>query len=74
MLYGGWGLTFGEIAKKPETIEAHSSTRLYSINEIATIFEARGMAIRKTFGAFDKAIPASYKEMQLLVYSQKVTR
>jgi hypothetical protein len=74
MLYGGWGLRFGEIAEKPEVdeIEAHSSIRLYSVNEIEEIFKSRQMSIKNTFGNFDKSIPASQREMQLLVYSQKV--
>ena len=74
MLYGGWGLRFGEIAEKPKVdeLEAHSSIRLYSINEIEEIFKSRQMIIKDTFGNFDKSIPESHREMQLLVYSQKV--
>jgi hypothetical protein len=71
MLYGGWELPFGRVAEKPGSIDAHSSTRLYSINEIGEIVKARGMIVIKTFGDFDKEIPASYKRMQLLVYSKK---
>jgi SAM-dependent methyltransferase len=71
MLYGGWGARFGETLQKPASTAAHSSTRLYSIPEMALIFKSRGMAIAKTYGAFDRQIPASHREMQLLVYSQK---
>lgn len=73
MLYGGWGLKFGEIAQRPmpEEMTAHSCTRLYSVGELETIFKSRGMAIKKTFGRFDQAVPASHRELQLLVYSQK---
>lgn len=74
MLYGGWGLKFGEIAERPseEAMEAHSYTRLYSVYELEAIFAQRKMAIRKTLGGFDKNIPASHREMSLLVYSQKL--
>lgn len=74
MLYGGWGIKFGEIARKPkfDEMKAHSSTRLYSITEIEEIFKSRQMIIKNTFGKFDKSIPASHREMQLLVYSQKI--
>jgi SAM-dependent methyltransferase len=73
MLYGGWSIKFGEIAKKPriDELAADSSIRLYSINEIENIFRSRQMIIKDTFGNFDKYVPASHKEMQLLVYSQK---
>ncbi|MBP2651321.1 MAG: hypothetical protein H6Q74_2146 [Firmicutes bacterium] len=74
MLYGGWSLKFGELAEKPrfEEFAPHSSIRLYSLNEIADIFKSRQMVIKNTFGKFDKSIPASSKEMQLLIYSQKL--
>jgi SAM-dependent methyltransferase len=70
-LYGGWGLAFGEIATKPDSIEAHSSTRLYTVNEIGEIWRKRGLTIKNTFGGFNKDLPASDQELQLLVYSQK---
>lgn len=70
-LYGSWELTFGEIARKPDSMEAHSSTRLYSTHEIAAIWSERGMTMKSTFGGFNKDLPASHRELQLLVYSQK---
>lgn len=74
MLYGGWGLKFGEIAQRPrpEDMVAHSCTRLYSVGEIQDIFKARGMVVKATYGGFDKTTPASHQEMALHVYSQKV--
>jgi hypothetical protein len=74
MLYGGWGIKFGEVAEKPsmDALSPHSSYRLYSLNEIKDIFQLRQMVIKNTFGKFDKSIPPSHKEMQLLVYSQKI--
>jgi SAM-dependent methyltransferase len=73
MLYGGWSLKFGELVEKPrfEALSAHSSIRLYSVNEIEDIFKLRQMVVRNTFGKFDKSIPSSHREMQLLIYSQK---
>ncbi|MGE5604754.1 MAG: class I SAM-dependent methyltransferase [Bacteroidota bacterium] len=74
MLYGGWSIKFGEIAKKPDinSLRAHSSTRLYSLKELEGIFKSRQMTIKNTFGKYDKTIPASHLEMQLMVYSQKI--
>ncbi|WP_378954261.1 class I SAM-dependent methyltransferase [Pelosinus sp. sgz500959] len=74
MLYGGWGLKFGEVAEKPkiDELSAHSSIRLYSVNEIEDIFKSREMIVKNTFGKFDKSIPSSHREMQLLIYSQKI--
>lgn len=74
MLYGGWGIKFGEVAQRPdpEAMAAHSCTRLYSVGELEEIFRERGMAIRETLGGFDRSIPASHREMALVVYSQKI--
>ncbi len=77
MLLGGWGLRFGEIAKKPATTDmvAASSIRSYSIDEIEEILTLRQMTIKKTFGnsfgEFSKDRPASHREIELLIYSQK---
>jgi len=70
MLYGGWNITFGKIAEKPETIDAHSSTRLFSLSEIELILKSRGMRILKTFCDY-KGNPATERELQLLIYSIK---
>ncbi len=78
MFIAGWGFRFGEIAKKPapSDIVARSSIRLYSLEEIEEIFKQRQMVVRKTFGnsfgEFSKDTPASHREIQLLVYSQKL--
>jgi 2-polyprenyl-3-methyl-5-hydroxy-6-metoxy-1,4-benzoquinol methylase len=52
--------------------EVDSSIRLYTISEIKKNFKSRQMVVKNTFGKFDKYIPESHKEMQLLVYSQKI--
>ena len=69
MLYGGGGFTYGETAKKPERLEGNP-TRLYSIDELNMIFSERNMRIVDTFSDYDGKA-ASYKEMQLMVYSVK---
>lgn len=70
MLFSDWGITFGEIARKPVAIEPCSSTRLYSSTEIEAIFQLRGMEVVKTFSDY-YGKEASAKELQLLVYSRK---
>lgn len=74
MLYGGWSLKFGELVEKPrfEALSAQSSMRLYSVREIENIFNSRQMIVKNTFGKFDKSISSSHREMQLLIYSQKI--
>jgi len=77
MLGSGWGFRFGEIARKPVATDMapRSSIRAYSMKEIEEILTPRHMTIKKTFGnsfgEFSKDRPASHREMQLLVYSQK---
>ncbi|HEX7713515.1 MAG TPA: class I SAM-dependent methyltransferase [Bacillota bacterium] len=71
MLFSDWSIPFGEIARKPDSIEPFSSTRLYSRAELDDIFQARGMAIVDTFADY-YGKEASYKELQLMVYSRKV--
>ena len=73
MLFTDWGITFGEIAEKPEKIEKDTKgIRLYSTSELDTILKQRHMQIVKTFSDYyGKA--ASAKELQLMVYSIKTT-
>jgi len=70
MLFGGWSLTFGEIARKPDTIEPISSTRLYSLSELEAILQQRNMRIISSFSDY-YGKESSYKELQLMVYSRK---
>ncbi len=69
MLYGGGGFTYEETAKKPEVPEGNP-TRLYSISELNAIFSERNMRIVDTFSDYSGK-PATYKELQLMVYSIK---
>ncbi len=78
MLIGGWPVIFGKVANKPESNEfvAGASIRAYSMDEVEEILKPRQMVVRKTygnsFGKFNKDTPASPREMQLLIYSQKL--
>ncbi len=70
MIFSDWGITFGETAQKPDFIDPCSSTRLYSKSELDTILQSRGMEIINTFSNY-YGKEATYKELQLLVYSRK---
>lgn len=70
MLFGGWGITFGEIAQKPVSIEPESSIRLYSKSELDIILHQRQMKIINTFSNY-YGKEALCKEIQLMVYSEK---
>jgi SAM-dependent methyltransferase len=72
MMFGGLELKFGEVLTRPEQIE-FDPVRLYTPAELEAILAARGMAIRQAFGNYDRAVPASADELQLLVYSQKTS-
>ena len=72
MLYGGWGIRFGAIAQPPKTIDAHSSTRLYSIDELREILGRRGLQIVATRSDYS-SLPASPRYMQMEVFSRKRT-
>ncbi len=70
MLYGGWGIRFGEVATPPESIDAGSSIRLYSLDELTTILGARGMRVIGTRSGFSDE-PASAQSLGMEVYSIK---
>lgn len=69
MLFGSWDILYGELAKKPNVVPSNP-TRLYSIFELETIFQAHQMKIVSAFSDY-YGKPASNKELQLMVYSQK---
>ena len=71
MLYGGFGIKFGEVAKPPGNIEAHSSTRLYSFSEITNIFDMLGVDTQSCYGDYDINVPYSDKNLQMVIVSQK---
>ncbi len=70
MLYGGFDIPYGEPARKPEILYG-DPTRLYSLEELQDIFYKRDMKIADTFSNY-YGKEASYKDMQLMVYSLKV--
>ena len=71
MLYGGKDIPYGSPVEKPEILYG-DPTRLYSINELEGIFKERNLRIINTFSTF-YGKEASPKEMQLIVYSEKLT-
>ncbi len=69
MLFGSWGIVFGEIAQPPKEVFA-DSVRLYSKAELDSILGQRKMRIVDTFSDY-YGNEESFKELQLMVYSQK---
>lgn len=70
MLFGGFDIPYGIPAQKPQ-IPAGDPTRLYSVDELSAIFEQRKMKMVHTFSDYNGS-EASYKKLQLLVYSIKL--
>ncbi len=71
MLYGGFSIRFCEIAMPPESIEAHSSTRLYNYEEITEIFNNLGMDTVAGYGDYDMTVPMHHKCLQQVILSVK---
>jgi SAM-dependent methyltransferase len=71
MLYGGFGIRFGEVAKPPENVEAHSSTRLYNYEEIKEIFNSLGVETVASYGDYDMSVPMHHKCLQQVILSVK---
>jgi SAM-dependent methyltransferase len=69
MLYGGWDIPYGLPAQKPN-INTGDPIRLYSKSELDSILQQRQMRIIDTFSNY-YGKEASYKELQLMVYSKK---
>lgn len=70
MLFGDSTIVYGESAVKPN-IEYGMPQRLYSIDEIERIWKQKGMQVVQTFSNY-YGKNASYKELQLMVYSRKI--
>lgn len=70
MLYGGIDIPYGSQLQKPE-ITHGDPIRLYSKNELENTLHQRKMKIVNTFSNY-YGKEASYKELQLLVYSIKL--
>lgn len=72
MLFTDWNITFGEIAIRPEKIVKDTQgVRLYSRTEVGEILRQRNMRILQTFSNYYGAEETD-KEMQLIVYSEKI--
>lgn len=69
MLFGSWDVPYGCPAQKPE-IALGDPIRLYSIDELKKILGQRKMKIINTFSNY-YGKNATYKEIQLMVYSIK---
>lgn len=71
MLYGGFNIPLGEIAKSPKVIKAHSSIRLYSYKEITEILDKLDIETQICFGDYNTNVPHNHKHMQMVIVSQK---
>lgn len=69
MRFYGYQLPYGQVMKKPVPGCAEP-TRLYSLEELREILEARNMNIKASFSDF-YGTAASPQRLQLMVYSQK---
>lgn len=70
MLYGGWDIPYGSQMQKTE-ITYGDPTRLYTKDELENILHQHQMKFVNTFSNY-YGKEASYKELQLLVYSIKL--
>ncbi|MCL2023334.1 MAG: class I SAM-dependent methyltransferase [Oscillospiraceae bacterium] len=69
MKYGGWSIPFGKEAEPPQiNMDEINPTRLYSLEELRTIYARRGMKIISSYSNY-YGKEATEKELQLLVYS-----
>jgi len=72
MKYGGWSIPYGEIAEPPKiNMDNENPTRLYSLEELKTIYTLRGMKIIASYSNY-YGKKSTNKELQLLTYSQKL--
>ncbi len=71
MLYAGYTLRYGETLIRPIESGFPTSTRLYTLEELHEIFRVRGMHVRRAYGDYDLAIPASADHLMLVVCSEK---
>ena len=71
MFYAGLTFKYGEPLVKPEALYSNP-TRLYSVQELKTIFQSRGMNVLQAFGDFDAQTPATDDTFQIQVISHKL--
>lgn len=70
MLYTGYTLRLGEVLAPLEE-SAPTSTRLYTLDELRAILEARGLHVERAYGGYDATVPASPDSFDLVVCSRK---
>lgn len=70
LIYGQLDFEYGKALKKPEMTEGNP-IRLYTLAEIAEIMSSVGMKVINSYADFTGK-PSSDKDIQLMVYSQKM--
>ena len=70
LIYGQLDFEYGKALKKPEMTEGNP-IRLYTLTEIAEIMSSVGMKVINSYADFTGK-PFSDKDIQLMVYSQKM--
>lgn len=70
LIYGQLDFEYGKALKKPEMTEGNP-IRLYTLTEIAEIMSSVGMKVINSYADFTGK-PSSDKDIQLMVYSQKM--
>ena len=70
MMFGNRDFAYGEVVKKPEIAEG-DPTRVYTLEEIKGIMEARGMRVTEAFAGYSRQ-PACRQSFQMLVHSEKI--
>lgn len=69
MMFGNQEAAYGQPLTRPEIAEG-DPTRVYTLDEIKEIMQARGMAVVDAFAGYTKA-PAGAQAFQMLVHSRK---
>lgn len=70
LIYGQLDFEYGKALKKPEMTQGNP-IRLYTLTEIAEIMSSVGMKVINSYADFTGK-PSSDKDIQLMVYSQKM--
>ena len=72
MTYAGWDIPYGKPAQKPSDKMANADpVRLYSLPEVKEILAYRGLEVTAAYCDY-RGSPASDKELQLLICSEKI--
>jgi SAM-dependent methyltransferase len=71
MLFGGFDLVIGEVCLPPQSVEACSSTRLYSYDEVRELFAPLGVKTLRGYGDYDETVPLDHRHLQMVILSRK---